>query len=78
MLVSTYKFTRMDIDTKESSIKNVIGKPNTYNMIRLEKNKPKVLYIAIAEWIYVTGRAAKRIFGPQGKRKLDPLLQFSK
>jgi hypothetical protein len=55
----------MDIDTKESSIKNVIGKPNTYNMIRLEKNKPKVLYIAIAEWIYVTGRAAKRIFGPQ-------------
>jgi hypothetical protein len=48
---------------------NLINVPDHYNW---------VLYIAIAEWIYVTGRAAKRIFGPQGKRKLDPLLQFSK
>jgi len=31
------------------------------NMTRLEKNKPKILYIAIAEWIYVTASSlAKR------------------
>jgi hypothetical protein len=36
------------------------------------------VYIPFGMITEQTDRAAKRIFGPQNKRKLGPLLQFSK
>jgi hypothetical protein len=47
---------------------------------------PPHFFFAMLEQVYIpfgmiteqTDRAAKRIFGPQNKRKLGPLLQFSK